>query len=127
MKKLVLVAGLAALATACSTHSISKPAPSVATTHTVTTAPAVSKSSAGPADCKSLVGSPAMATVSCTLDGTPYASLGSGGCYDANGTQAGSFYYAEGQAVTIYGKDAGTFKSGPAGMSISAIASALGC
>lgn len=86
-------------------------------------APAASASPRGSdGSCDALIGKPVKANQACG----GFASPGSGGCYPA-GAQQGSFYYYQDGHATVYGRDGGTWKSGPSNMDLGAIARVLGC
>jgi len=81
-------------------------------------------------DCSSIVGQPVGSASGSKLAGWKscggFVEPGSGGCYK-NGQQAGSFFYISTDSKTIFGVPGGSWQSGTKDMSISAIASALGC
>lgn len=78
--------------------------------------------------CSSLVGKPVVASQACAANGGVFDSPGSNGCYPAaSGPQQGSFYYFQGGNTTVYGKDGGTWQSGSGDLSISDMATKLGC
>jgi hypothetical protein len=73
--------------------------------------------------CRALVGRMVSSPASCIGGGSDHATP----CHVGGKMASGDFYYFSTDALTVYGRDDGRWKSGPASMSTMQIAARLGC